>query len=61
MGRRDFVCIPAETWRQVWDFGDEPATLPDWIAPQFRPGDERGTSIPFDREVVCCKSRREEV
>jgi mannose-6-phosphate isomerase-like protein (cupin superfamily) len=51
----DFVYIPAETWHQIWNFGDLEVVFINWIAPQLWSKDKRGTSIHFDKTPVFYK------
>lgn len=56
----DFVYIPAGTWHQVWNFGNQEMTLINWIAPQLWSNDAKGTSISYDKKPVYYKTGLEE-
>lgn len=55
----DFFYIPAGTWHQVWNFGEEEAIFINWIAPQLWSDKKRGTSISFNKEPIFYKSKPE--
>lgn len=57
----DFVYIPAETWHQVWNFGNKEVTFINWIAPQLWSDEKRGTSIKFEKKPVFYKSNCESI
>lgn len=51
----DFVLVPAGTWHQVWNFGDEETVFINWIAPQLWSDKGRGTLIAYEKETMFFK------
>jgi mannose-6-phosphate isomerase-like protein (cupin superfamily) len=56
----DFILIPAGTWHQVWNFGEVPVKMVNWIAPMLWSEKSRGTCISFDKAPKYYKGEEEE-